>query len=68
MRIKCADRDQLWAEYIQAVDSFIRMLSISECDSRVADARRVVESYRDKIRQHCVEHGCDPDYLERFGP
>lgn len=73
MRRVCEERDRLWNAYGEALGSYSRAirelaaLSYRERLWEEADqARKPVEGYRNAIREHCIEHGCDPDWMKRF--
>jgi hypothetical protein len=72
VRQPCKERDALWrnfGERTRAYAEFVRDLKrpISREElGQVECARLVLQDYRDAIRSHCQQHGCDPEYLERL--
>ena len=72
MRQMCPERERLWAEYDKAIRLYVAAvreaddLVYAEVRSQIIEARVRMNSYRASIWQHCHEHGCDPDYVERF--
>src|ERR1051326_8922230 len=67
----CPERDNLLAEYdavvndcIRAVDRFAADPKDRTAENEARKARAKIENVRTKIRQHCLEHGCDPDWIK----
>ena len=74
MRLICDERDRLWSAYTAAVRSYSRakhaLSKLPHTESLFKDleqANKAVETYRSAMRKHCIEHGCDPDWLKEFG-
>ena len=67
MRVMCEERELLWAlydkalkGYIDAVTSVARIGSDRDAAKQAAAAHEVVKLARQKITEHCRQHGCDP--------
>jgi hypothetical protein len=63
----CGERDQLWREYdaalrryIEAVKAFINAAGRYDTGNDVAELRYQIDDIRARIREHCLEHGCEP--------
>ena len=74
MRLICDERDRLWNEYgkallgyCRAVDAVVELPYSDELWEVVREAQNIVETCRGLIREHCLEHGCDPNWLKEFG-
>ena len=71
MRLMCADRDVLWADYDKALKEYVRLVSIlannqhpPETAERTREAHEAVHMRRELLNGHCRDHGCDPDWLK----
>jgi hypothetical protein len=66
MRFMCAKRDDLWQQYDAALAAYIavvnRFVQLGRATAEITETRAKVEDSRAQVRQHCVEHGCDPEY------
>jgi len=71
-RLTCAERDRLWGEYNAALKVYIAAVNNAmpyvdaEQSAYLADTKARLDSCRVEIWQHCREHGCDPEYVNRF--
>ena len=69
MLVLCPNRDRLWNEYYKGMAEYIAAVQrFSAKDSRgigddIAIARAFASERRDMIREHCEQHGCDPEFL-----
>ena len=70
MRLMCAERDQLWAEYdaaLRAYTAAVRQFAgghrSPEAAAAVAHTHASVDEARIMLRRHCEECGCDPDWI-----
>ena len=74
MRLICDERNRLCLEYREALDSYTHAVRAAAELAHshalwkpVSEAHDVLESCRSAIRNHCLEHGCDPEWLKDFG-
>jgi hypothetical protein len=69
MRLICPEQDRLWAEYNDAINSYItavkRYAALGSI-AQVRSTREKVDDSRAAIRHHCSKHGCDPEVLRLF--
>src|SRR5262245_36778099 len=70
MRPMCPERDHLLAEYDSALKEYTA--AVNKAVPRDADRRAYLESARARmdsrrttVWQHCAEHACDHEYVER---
>jgi hypothetical protein len=68
MRAMCPERDRLWTQYDEALARFIAAVDqanngVPPSTFAAENASREVASIRAAIREHCEQHGCDPDWL-----
>ena len=74
MRLICDERDRLWNEYGNALLAYSHSVRAAAglpqsrtCWEAVSEAHEAVKTRRGTIRKHCLDHGCDPDWLREFG-
>ena len=74
MRLNCDERNRLWIEYSQALDSYshairsaTRFPNSQALLAAVGEAHKIIEKCRCSIRDHCLEHGCNPEWSKEFG-
>ena len=70
MDSKCVERDRLWFEYhaslknaLAIVNEMIRTSDPAHSDF-AREANKTIAASRIAIHQHCVDHGCHPEWLE----
>ena len=74
MRLICDDRDRLWNEYGKALRAYSHAVAaVAELPyshvlwEAVREAQKTVATCRTTIRDHCIEHACNPEWLKDFG-
>ena len=63
----CAERDSLAAGFETAVDKYIqaaRAISATTDASEIAVLHASVQLSRQRLRNHCQEHGCNPLWIK----
>ena len=71
MRLMCEERDQHWKEYDAALKAYTAAFGALdfadiETRARCVEAVRLLNSCRSAIWKHCIDHGCDQDYVKQF--
>ena len=74
MRPSCYERNRLWIEYSQALDSYshairsaTRFPNSQALWAAVGDAHKVLKSAGAQSAIIAYEHGCNPEWLKEFG-
>jgi hypothetical protein len=70
MRQMCDEREALWVEYQNAMRAYIKAVNriAYACYTNTRYEREVLHQLRQRIVTHCLEHGCDPDWVKQTLP